>query len=87
MNLETAPMVVPRCWSLRQRPKVEEHGDSPFVVMQWLDFVGGEPRVGEVALFAGANDVPSVRSASRQHFLGVRERAGRPMCLADRGSD
>ena len=57
-----------------QRPKMEEYGDTVFVVMQLLETEHGEERVGEVAIFVGSNFVLSVRSRNSQNFLGVRER-------------
>ena len=44
-----------------QRPKIEEYGASLFVVMQLVELVGGEPKVGEIAIFAGSN--PSQRTS------------------------
>jgi magnesium transporter len=43
-----------------QRPKIEEYGDSLFVVVHMLEFDGGELRTGEVNIFAGRNYVLSV---------------------------
>ena len=66
-----------------QRPKIEEYGDSIFVVMQLIEFVDGELVQGEVDVFVGSNYVLSVRSRSSQSFLGVRGRAERePHLLA-----
>jgi magnesium transporter len=58
----------------RQRPKVEEYGESLFTVMHLLEVVDGELRVGEVAVFVGKNYVLSVRNDNQQDFLGVRSR-------------
>lgn len=60
-----------------QRPKIEEYGDSLFVVLHTLEFVDGELRAGEVAVFVEENYVLSVRSRSEQGFLGVRARCER----------
>jgi magnesium transporter len=57
-----------------QRPKIEEYSDSLFVVMHLAELVGGELSVGEVAVFVAPSFVISVRSRSKLHFLGVRER-------------
>ena len=57
-----------------------------FVVMQLVEFAGGELHVGEVAVFAGPNYVLSVRTGSKQHFLGVRERCEREPHLLKQGS-
>lgn len=69
-----------------QRPKIEEYGDSLFVVMHLVELVDGELNVGEVAIFAGPNYVLSVRNRSTQHFLGVRERCEREPHLLRQGS-
>ncbi len=60
-----------------QRPKIEEYGDSLFVVLHTLEFVDGELLVGEVAIFVEDNYALSVRSRSQQGFLGVRARCER----------
>jgi magnesium transporter len=66
-----------------QRPKVEEYGDSLFVVVHTVELKGDELSAGEVAIFVGPNYVLSVRSHSSQSFMGVRARAERePHLLA-----
>jgi len=59
-----------------QRPKVEEYGDTLFIVMHTVEYSAtDELRVGEVNIFVGRNFVLSVRNHSAQNLLGVRERA------------
>jgi len=60
-----------------QRPKIEEYGDTLFVVMKLPEMRNGELESGEVAIFVGPNFVLSVRNRSQQSFLGVRERCER----------
>jgi len=60
-----------------QRPKIEEYGDTLFVVMKLPEMRNGELDNGEVAIFVGQNFVLSVRNHSQQGFLGVRERCER----------
>lgn len=60
-----------------QRPKIEEYGDTLFVVMKLPEMRNGELESGEVAIFVGPNFVLSVRNRSQQGFLGVRERCER----------
>ena len=60
-----------------QRPKIEEYGDTLFVVMKLPEMHNGELENGEVAVFVGRNFVLSVRNNSQQSFLGVRERCER----------
>lgn len=69
-----------------QRPKIEEYGDTLFVVMKLLEMQKGEVHLGEVAIFVGANFVLSVRNGSQQHFLGVRERCEREPHLLRHGA-
>lgn len=64
-----------------QRPKLEEFGDTLFMVMKLLEPEQGDWRIGEVAVFVGRNFVLSVRNGSNQHFLGVRERCERDPAL------
>lgn len=69
----------------RQRPKLEEYGESLFVVMQLVERGGDELSIGEVAVFVGPNYVVSARHHSTQHFLGVRERCEREPHLLKQG--
>jgi magnesium transporter len=59
----------------KQRPKIEEYGDSLFAVIQTVEPHGDELTVGEVAVFVGANYVLSVRRDAQQGLVGVRARA------------
>ena len=69
-----------------QRPKIEEYGETVFIVMQLLEMHEGEVHVGEVAVFVGRNFVLSVRRSSQQNFLGVRERCEREPELLKQGA-
>ncbi len=80
------PLAVEDASHGHQRPKVEEYGDSLFVVMQLVEFVDGDLSVGEVMVFAGPNFVLSVRTGSQQNFLGVRGRCEREPQLLKQGS-
>lgn len=61
-----------------QRPKVEEYGDTLFVVLHTIELDAlDELRVGEVSIFVGRNFVLSVRNRSSQSLLGVRARCER----------
>jgi magnesium transporter len=70
----------------QQRPKIEEYADSLFVVVHTVELSGDQLMVGEVAIFAGANYVLSVRRGSSQSFLGVRARAEREPHLLRMGA-
>jgi magnesium transporter len=69
-----------------QRPKIEEYGDSLFVVVQSVEMVGEQLHVGEVDIFVGRNYVLSSRKRSSQGFLGVRSRAEREPHLLSQGA-
>jgi magnesium transporter len=69
-----------------QRPKIEEYGDSLFVVLHTLDAQGADIAAGEVAVFAGPNYVLSIRSRSPQGFSAVRARCEREPELLRQGA-
>jgi len=69
-----------------QRPKIEEYGNSLFVVMHTVEVVDGELNVGEIAVFAGPNYILSVRNRTREGFLGVRARCETEPELLGHGS-
>lgn len=69
-----------------QRPKVEEYGDSLFVVMHILEKNATEFNIGEVHVFAGPNYVLSVRNRSSFSLLGVRGRCEREPELLKQGA-
>ena len=80
------PLAVEDARHGHQRPKVEEYGDTLFVVMHLPELVDGEIRIGEVNVFTGSNFVLSIRNRSSKGFLGVRERAERESHLLSHGS-
>lgn len=69
-----------------QRPKIEEYGDTLFVVMHLVETGHSELTVGEISVFVGRNFILSVRNRSNQHFLDVRERCEREPELLRLGS-
>jgi len=68
-----------------QRPKIEEYGDSLFVVLQMIELDGDQLRVGEVDIFVGKNYVLSARSRAEQGFHSVRMRSEREPHLLEQG--
>jgi len=80
------PLAVEDARHGHQRPKIEEYGDLLFVVVNTVDVVGDELKIGEVDIFVGRNYVLSVRQHSEQGFLGVRARAEREPELLRNGS-
>ena len=72
-----------------QRPKMEEYGNTLFVVMHLLDpsfQVDSDEPVGELAGFAGPNFVLSVRTRCAQNFMAVRQRCEREPELLQHGA-
>jgi magnesium transporter len=69
-----------------QRPKIEEYGDSLFVVLHTVELTGNELKVGEVDIFVGRNYVLSVRSRTERGFAEVRARSEREPDLLRHGS-
>lgn len=61
--------------SAHQRPKLEEYGDSLFLVLQTAQLTEDQHvALGETHLFVGARFLVSVRHASSQAYFKVRER-------------
>jgi magnesium transporter len=69
-----------------QRPKIDEYGDSLFVVLQTLEFKGGELTSGEMHIFVGPNYILSVRVRTERGFTDVRARTEREPQLLNHGS-
>lgn len=69
-----------------QRPKIEEYGDTLFVVMHLVEVAYPGLAVGEISIFAGRNFILSVRNRSSRSLLGVRERCQREPDLLRLGS-
>jgi magnesium transporter len=69
-----------------QRPKIEEYGDSLFVVLQTLETAGDELRAGEVNIFVGRNYLLSARSRTERGFADVRARCEQEPDLLRHGS-
>jgi len=60
-----------------QRPKLEEYGDSLFVVLHTVEMEGAELHTGEVQVFVAGNYVLSLRRGALQGFADVRARCER----------
>jgi magnesium transporter len=69
-----------------QRPKIEEYGNSLFLVLHTIEVGGDELRVGEVDIFVGRNYVVSVRSHTERGFQDVRARCEHEPELLRNGS-
>jgi magnesium transporter len=57
-----------------QRPKLEEYGNSLFVVLQAVELKGDDLQLGEIEIFVGPNYILSVRMHSERGFQSVRTR-------------
>jgi magnesium transporter len=55
-----------------QRPKIEEYGESLFVVLHIIETEGDELKVGEADIFVGFKYVLSVRRQAERGFTDVR---------------
>ncbi|HJS77238.1 MAG TPA: magnesium and cobalt transport protein CorA [Burkholderiales bacterium] len=80
------PLAVEDARHGHQRPKIEEYGDSLFVVMNTIEVEGEDLRAGEIHVFAGPNYVLSVRHRTERGFQDVRVRAEREPELLTHGS-
>ncbi len=70
-----------------QRPKIEEYGDSLFVVMHTVELAPcDEVKVGEIDTFVGKNYVLSVRNRSERGLADVRARCEREPELLRHGA-
>lgn len=69
-----------------QRPKIEEYGDSLFVVLHTVEILDGEIHTGELDIFVGRNYVLSVRNRTERGFQDVRKRTEREPDLLRHGS-
>jgi magnesium transporter len=69
-----------------QRPKIEEYGESLFVVLQTITLLPkNELSIGEVDIFVGRNYILSVRHRTPVGFADVRERCEREPELLKNG--
>ena len=69
-----------------QRPKIDEYGQSLFVVLHMIENGSEELSVGEVCIFVGSNYVLSVRQRAKQGFVEVRKRCEEEPELLRHGS-
>jgi len=80
------PLAVEDARHGHQRPKIEEYGESLFVVLNNVEVKGDELNVGEIDIFVGPNYVLTVRSRTERGFQEVRARAEREPALLKHGS-
>src|SRR5437879_9626862 len=80
------PLAVEDARHGHQRPKLEEYGQSLFVVLNTIEVMGDELRAGELDIFVGRNYVLSVRRGTEHGFQDVRARCEREPELLRNGS-
>jgi magnesium transporter len=80
------PLAVEDARHGHQRPKIEEYGDSLFVVLNTIEVEGDDLRIGEIHVFAGRNYILTVRHRTERGFQDVRARAEREPELLKIGS-
>jgi magnesium transporter len=69
-----------------QRAKIDEYGDSLFVVLPTVEVDGDALTTGEVDVFVGPNYLLSVRTGTHQGFASVRARCEREPELLTHGA-
>jgi magnesium transporter len=73
-RLDLDPRVVDDAAQAHQRPKLERHGDTVFVVVKTLRYADPVVDVGEIMLFIGADFVVTVRHGEAAPLTAVRKR-------------
>ncbi|HEY9381771.1 MAG TPA: magnesium/cobalt transporter CorA [Burkholderiales bacterium] len=79
------PLAVEDAEHGHQRPKIDEYGESLFVVLHTLEMYGDDLIKGEAAIFVGRNYVLSIRSHTQRGFADVRTRSEREPELLQHG--
>ena len=81
------PLAVEDARNGHQTPKIEEYGDSLFVVVKMIEMAAdGYLAVGEIDIFVGPNYILSVRRGVEKGFGDVRARSEREPELLKHGS-
>src|SRR6185436_9176787 len=70
-----------------QHPKVEQYGESLFIVARTAQLVNQEIAFGETHLFVGQGYVVSVRHGASSSYTAVRERSESCPALLSHGED
>jgi magnesium transporter len=66
-------LAVEDAYAAHQRPKIEEYGDTLFVVLRTVQTVDDTVQFGETHVFVGARFVVSVRHGASRSYAKVRE--------------
>ncbi|MCX7898605.1 MAG: magnesium/cobalt transporter CorA [Methylocystis sp.] len=69
------PLAIEDAVNAHQFPKIEDYGESVFIVARTAQMVGGRVAFGETHLFVGRGYVVSIRHGASASYAQVRERA------------
>ena len=80
------PLAVEDALKAHQRPKIEQYGDSLFLVLQTAQVVAGHIEFGETHIFIGPRYLLTVRHGASLPFTPARERSEKNLPLMQLGS-
>ena len=81
------PLAIEDASKAHQHPKVEQYGESLFIVARTAQLVNQEIAFGETHLFVGQGYVVSVRHGASSSYTAVRERSESCPALLSHGED
>jgi magnesium transporter len=81
------PLAIEDASKAHQHPKVEQYGDSLFIVARTAQLVKKQVAFGETHLFVGQGYVVSVRHGASSSYTAVRERSESCPALLSHGED
>jgi magnesium transporter len=73
-QLELHPLAIEDAGKAHQHPKIEQYGNSLFIVVRTAQMAEGQIAFGETHLFVGSGYVVSVRHGASASYTAVRER-------------
>ncbi len=86
-QLNLHPLALEDAGKAHQHPKVEQYGESLFIVVRTAQMAEKKIAFGETHLFAGANYVVSVRHGASASYIPVRERCESCPTVLAHGAD
>ena len=81
------PLAIEDAGKARQRPKIEQYGESLFVVARTAQMVEGRIAFGETHVFVGRGYVVSIRHGVSTTYATVRERCEASPTMLAHGED
>ena len=81
------PLAIEDASNAHQHPKVEQYGDSLFIVARTAQLVNKQVAFGETHIFVGRGYVVSVRHGASSSYTAVRERCESCPALLAHGED